>query len=261
MKEHGSKLPAEQPAKILKSLLKKPGQSKSRSQKNRVVINEKLNEFFAADYIILIKEECCADYEEDCDCCCQEHELMRLGNCKECRAELNLHFDLSDNNRYHDMERDGEIIHEDTLREESCGNKRFECVELHLEDEDDEEYELEMEKHKEIKKVEKEEELINNKELKEIEEKREQKKNEVRKNAEIEEKKFNIEEDERKRRKITKSLNIWDKNKRINEEKDIENHKRMDEFILPSLTITSSLSSLSPPPPPPLPPPPPPEVS
>lgn len=176
MKEHGSKLPAEQPAKILKSLLKKPGQSKSRSQKNRVVINEKLNEFFAADYIILIKEECCADYEEDCDCCCQEHELMRLGNCKECRAELNLHFDLSDNNRYHDMERDGEIIHEDTLREESCGNKRFECVELHLEDEDDEEYELEMEKHKEIKKVEKEEELINNKELKEIEEKREQKK-------------------------------------------------------------------------------------
>ncbi|XP_023317537.1 J domain-containing protein DDB_G0295729 isoform X3 [Trichogramma pretiosum] len=80
---------------VLKSLLKKPGQS-SRAKgaaKNRVVINEKMNEFFAADYIILIKEECCPDYEEECDCCCQEHEMIRLGNCKECRAELDLHFE------------------------------------------------------------------------------------------------------------------------------------------------------------------------
>ncbi|KAK0180871.1 hypothetical protein PV327_003207 [Microctonus hyperodae] len=74
--------------RVLKSLLKKPGQGKQRTHKNRVVINEKLNEFFAADYIILIKEECCADYEEECDCCCQEPEMIRLGNCKECRAEL-----------------------------------------------------------------------------------------------------------------------------------------------------------------------------
>jgi len=95
MKEHGNKQhPAEPAAKTLKSLLKKPGQTKAKSQKHRVVINEKLNEFFAADYIILIKEECCADYEEDCDCCYQEHEFMRLGNCKECRAELNLHFGI-----------------------------------------------------------------------------------------------------------------------------------------------------------------------
>ncbi|KAF7988538.1 hypothetical protein HCN44_001111 [Aphidius gifuensis] len=72
----------------LKSLLKKPNQNKQRTHKNRVVINEKLNEFFAADYIILIKEECCADYEEECDCCCQETEMIRVGNCKECRAEL-----------------------------------------------------------------------------------------------------------------------------------------------------------------------------
>lgn len=102
MKEHGNKHPAAaEPAgtKTLKSLLKKPGQTKAKSQKHRVVINEKLNEFFAADYIILIKEECCADYEEDCDCCYQEHEFMRLGNCKECRAELNLHFGLG-NGRY-----------------------------------------------------------------------------------------------------------------------------------------------------------------
>ncbi|XP_011313964.1 uncharacterized protein [Fopius arisanus] len=77
--------------RTLKSLLKKPGQGKQRTHKNRVVINEKLNEFFAADYIILIKEECCADYEEECDCCCQETEMIRVGNCKECRAELSRH--------------------------------------------------------------------------------------------------------------------------------------------------------------------------
>lgn len=104
MKEHGNKHPAEPATKTLKSLLKKPGQTKAKSQKHRVVINEKLNEFFAADYIILIKEECCADYEEDCDCCYQEHEFMRLGNCKECRAELNLHFGLG-NGRYGEMAR------------------------------------------------------------------------------------------------------------------------------------------------------------
>ncbi|KMQ92674.1 hypothetical protein RF55_7303, partial [Lasius niger] len=104
MKEHGNKHPAEPAAKTLKSLLKKPGQTKAKSQKHRVVINEKLNEFFAADYIILIKEECCADYEEDCDCCYQEHEFMRLGNCKECRAELNLHLGLG-NGRYGEMAR------------------------------------------------------------------------------------------------------------------------------------------------------------
>ncbi|XP_046475501.1 uncharacterized protein [Neodiprion pinetum] len=98
MKEHCSDPSSDMPKgkgsslKSLKSLLKKPGQTKPKGQKNRVVINEKLNEFFAADYIILIKEECCADYEEECDCCCQEHEMIRLGNCKECRAELNLQF-------------------------------------------------------------------------------------------------------------------------------------------------------------------------
>lgn len=92
MKDHGSENATEVPVRALKSLLKKPGQTKAKGHKNRVVINEKLNEFFAADYIILIKEECCTDYEEECDCCCQEHEMIRLGNCKECRAELNLHF-------------------------------------------------------------------------------------------------------------------------------------------------------------------------
>lgn len=96
----------------LKSLLKKPGQSKAKGQKNRVVINEKMNEFFAADYIILIKEECCAEYEEECDCCCQEHEMIRLGNCKECRAELNLSFEDGE------MEEEEEEEDEDEVDEE-----------------------------------------------------------------------------------------------------------------------------------------------
>ncbi|XP_014488995.1 PREDICTED: uncharacterized protein LOC106752095 [Dinoponera quadriceps] len=117
MKEHGNKHPAEPATKTLKSLLKKPGQTKAKSQKHRVVINEKLNEFFAADYIILIKEECCADYEEDCDCCYQEHEFMRLGNCKECRAELNLHFGIG-NGRY-----GGELEEEEREDEEEDEEK------------------------------------------------------------------------------------------------------------------------------------------
>jgi len=127
MKEHGNKHPAEPAAaKTLKSLLKKPGQTKAKSQKHRVVINEKLNEFFAADYIILIKEECCADYEEDCDCCYQEHEFMRLGNCKECRAELNLHFGIgTGNGRYGEMARGVEqALCENAVRDGHDGGGR-----------------------------------------------------------------------------------------------------------------------------------------
>lgn len=132
MKEHGSKHSAEAPTKTLKSLLKKPGQTKGKTRKNRVVINEKLNEFFAADYIILIKEECCAEYEEDCDCCCQEHELIRLGNCKECRAELNLHFGVTDDGRYGGA--DGEVDEEEEDEDE---DEEEDAVDE--EDEDDEE--------------------------------------------------------------------------------------------------------------------------
>ncbi|XP_036150744.1 RNA polymerase II degradation factor 1-like [Monomorium pharaonis] len=147
MKEHGNKQhPAAEPAaKTLKSLLKKPGQTKAKSQKHRVVINEKLNEFFAADYIILIKEECCADYEEDCDCCYQEHEFMRLGNCKECRAELNLHFSTG-NGRYDEMARGVEqALCENTMRDHCGGGPRGksqqgrEDAQMEEEEEDEEE--------------------------------------------------------------------------------------------------------------------------
>ncbi|XP_044589038.1 uncharacterized protein LOC123268191 isoform X1 [Cotesia glomerata] len=96
--------------RTLKSLLKKPGHSKQRTQKNRVTINEKLNEFFAADYIILIKEECCGDYEEECDCCCQEPEMIRLGNCKECRAEFTRQLAAGDIDTRFATERNGNKI-------------------------------------------------------------------------------------------------------------------------------------------------------
>lgn len=109
MKEHKDQQLTTMDGRALKSLLKKPGQTKSKGAKNRVVINEKMNEFFAADYIILIKEECCPDYEEECDCCCQEHEMIRLGNCKECRAELNLSFEEGGS----DGGDGGEIVDED----------------------------------------------------------------------------------------------------------------------------------------------------
>lgn len=66
----------------LKSLLKKPGRSRD-VKKNRVVFNENKNEFFDADYIILIREECDYDDEEDDGVCtCNEHEMVRLTCCE-----------------------------------------------------------------------------------------------------------------------------------------------------------------------------------
>lgn len=65
----------------LKSLLKKPGRKETK--KNRVSFNETKNEFFDADYIILIREDC--DYDEDDDdgvCTCNQHEMVRLTCCE-----------------------------------------------------------------------------------------------------------------------------------------------------------------------------------
>lgn len=144
MKDHGSENATEVPVRALKSLLKKPGQSKAKGHKNRVVINEKLNEFFAADYIILIKEECCTDYEEECDCCCQEHEMIRLGNCKECRAELNLHF--GGDGRFGDgCEDDVQVQREQVFgSEESLGEEEEEEDDDEEENEEDDEDEPEV---------------------------------------------------------------------------------------------------------------------
>lgn len=66
----------------LKSLLKRPGKSRDGVKKNRVVFNENRNEFFDADYIILIREECDYDDDDDDVCCCNQHEMVRLTCCE-----------------------------------------------------------------------------------------------------------------------------------------------------------------------------------
>lgn len=66
----------------LKSLLKKAGK-KDNKKPNRVVFNETKNEFFDADYIILIREECDFDDEDDESVCtCYQHEMVRLTCCE-----------------------------------------------------------------------------------------------------------------------------------------------------------------------------------
>lgn len=62
----------------LRGLLKKPNSSRAQVRKNRVVFDETRNEFFEADYIILIREDC--PYEED-ECgepCTCSNELVRI---------------------------------------------------------------------------------------------------------------------------------------------------------------------------------------
>ncbi|XP_037943566.1 uncharacterized protein LOC119676366, partial [Teleopsis dalmanni] len=61
----------------LRGLLKKPNQPGA-VRKNRVVFDETRNEFFDADYIILIREDCAYDEEDEETCTCGEHELVRL---------------------------------------------------------------------------------------------------------------------------------------------------------------------------------------
>nr|XP_023016754.1 uncharacterized protein LOC111506056 [Leptinotarsa decemlineata] len=67
----------------LKSLLKKTGKRDGTKKPNRVVFNETKNEFFDADYIILIREECEFDDEDDDSVCtCYQHEMVRLTCCE-----------------------------------------------------------------------------------------------------------------------------------------------------------------------------------
>lgn len=61
----------------LRGLLKKPNRL-PQERKNRVVFDETRNEFFDADYIILIREDCPYDEEDEEPCTCGEHELVRL---------------------------------------------------------------------------------------------------------------------------------------------------------------------------------------
>lgn len=61
----------------LRGLLKKPNRPPP-IRKNRVVFDETRNKFFDADYIILIREDCPYDEEDEEPCTCGEHELVRL---------------------------------------------------------------------------------------------------------------------------------------------------------------------------------------
>ena len=48
------------------------------NRKNRVVFDETKNEFFEADYIILIREDCGYSEEDEEPCNCGDHELVRI---------------------------------------------------------------------------------------------------------------------------------------------------------------------------------------
>lgn len=61
----------------LRGLLKKPNRPPP-VRKNRVVFDETRNEFFEADYIILIREDCPYDEEDEEPCSCGDHELVRI---------------------------------------------------------------------------------------------------------------------------------------------------------------------------------------
>jgi hypothetical protein len=62
----------------LRGLLKKPNRPPP-LRKNRVVFDETRNEFFEADYIILIREDCPYDEDEENEpCTCGDHELVRI---------------------------------------------------------------------------------------------------------------------------------------------------------------------------------------
>jgi hypothetical protein len=61
----------------LRGLLKAPNRPPP-TRKNRVVFDETRNEFFEADYIILIREDCPYDEEDEEPCTCGDHELVRI---------------------------------------------------------------------------------------------------------------------------------------------------------------------------------------
>lgn len=61
----------------LRGLLKPPNRG-GPTHTNRVVFDETQNKFFDADYIILIREDCPYDEEDEEPCTCGEHEMVRL---------------------------------------------------------------------------------------------------------------------------------------------------------------------------------------
>lgn len=75
--EHNLTLAMRETNGTLRGLLKKPNRPPPQ-RKNRVVFDETRNQFFEADYIILIREDCPYDEEDEEPCTCGEHELVRI---------------------------------------------------------------------------------------------------------------------------------------------------------------------------------------
>ncbi|XP_046801426.1 uncharacterized protein LOC111688804 isoform X3 [Lucilia cuprina] len=82
----------------LRGLLKKPNRPPP-TRKNRVVFDETRNEFFEADYIILIREDCAYDEEDEEPCTCGEHELVRLCCEEGCQCNYSTAPATTDDNR------------------------------------------------------------------------------------------------------------------------------------------------------------------
>ncbi|VEN38397.1 unnamed protein product [Callosobruchus maculatus] len=98
----------------LKSLLKKTSKKDRSKQQNRVVFNETKNEFFDADYIILIREECCSgagDYDDDDDdedggvCTCYQHEMVRLQTTPCCEPDCECYLEEEVEQTHRDQQR------------------------------------------------------------------------------------------------------------------------------------------------------------
>ncbi|CAH1962310.1 unnamed protein product [Acanthoscelides obtectus] len=99
----------------LKSLLKKSSRKDRSKHQNRVVFNETKNEFFDADYIILIREECCSgggDYDDDDDddedggvCTCYQHEMVRLQTTPCCEPDCECYLEEGTEQSQRDQQR------------------------------------------------------------------------------------------------------------------------------------------------------------
>lgn len=108
----------------LRGLLKKPNRPPP-THKNRVIFDETQNKFFDADYIILIREDCPYDEEDEEPCTCGEHELVRLC-CEEgcqCQAYSGAADGAVDNTRTPQVRVSAGVRGERRERERECARR------------------------------------------------------------------------------------------------------------------------------------------